>query len=143
MDTKRKGNIVELKCQTYLYELEYDVAIPLGDNSRYDLILDIGGNLLRVQVKTAKEVEDGVFEFSCRMTRVNCTSVINKTYEKNEIDFFATFYKDRCYLVPVEECSRSKKLRTKPTTNHQLLNINYADDYLAETQIAKYIQNKP
>ena len=91
IDSKRKGGVTELKCLAYLYELGYQVSTPFGENARYDLILDLDGPLVRVQVKTANEIEDGVFEFSCTMTRVNRTGVARKTYTKTEIDFFCYF----------------------------------------------------
>lgn len=33
----------------------YSVAIPFGDNDKYDLVLDDGDELLRIQCKTAWE----------------------------------------------------------------------------------------
>ena len=30
-------------------------------------------------------------------------------YSKEEIDYFATYWEGKCYLVPVEECSTEKK----------------------------------
>ena len=58
MDVKHKGAQTELLCMTYLHGLGYDIAIPFGDNSRYDFILDTGKELLRIQVKTASKCTD-------------------------------------------------------------------------------------
>ena len=144
MDNKRKGGVTELQCQAYLYRLGYDIAIPFGENSRYDLILDVDGHLLRVQVKTSEEIEDGVFRFSCISTRINRTRVSRHTYSANEVDFFATIYKDICYLVPIAECVTYKTLRLKPAKNGQATSVNFAADYEASVQINKYLnQHKP
>lgn len=54
-ESKIKGLTTELKVQAYLTELGYNVSIPLGEDCRYDLILDIDNLLLRVQIKTCTE----------------------------------------------------------------------------------------
>lgn len=46
--TKQKGNLTELQCIAAFYELGYSVSIPYGENSRYDLIADINGRLIKV-----------------------------------------------------------------------------------------------
>ena len=60
LTSKQKGNLTELQCITYLYQLGYKCSIPYGENSRYDFIVDIDGILIRVQVKTSsKKDEEG------------------------------------------------------------------------------------
>jgi len=137
LETKQKGLVTELQCITYFYQLGYLVSIPYGENSRYDFIVDIGSKLLKVQCKSSTLKEEGVIEFSCRSTRVNATENISRRYTKDEIDCFCTFYEGKCYLVPVEECSTSKKLRFIPPKNGQIVGINFAKDYEAEVQIQK------
>lgn len=42
--------------------LEYgDVSIPYGNNSRYDCILDYKGKLLKIQIKTARKIDENRF----------------------------------------------------------------------------------
>ena len=40
---KQKGNIGEAKCLAKMIELGIPVAIPFGDNERYDLIIEDKG----------------------------------------------------------------------------------------------------
>jgi len=89
------------------------VSIPFGDKERYDQIWDINGKLIRVQVKTSRlnRNEKNSENLSIHF---NCKSVINgKThkYSKEEIDYFATYWDNKVYLIPVEECSIEKTLR--------------------------------
>ena len=42
--TKSKGNITELTCL-----MGFDCSIPYGDCARYDMIVDTGDELLKVQ----------------------------------------------------------------------------------------------
>lgn len=85
--------------------------------------------MLRIQVKTSKSVSDECFSFATRSTRVNSHGNISKNYTKEEIDYFATFYQGKCYLVPVEECGAEKKLRFHYPANGQKKGINLAQDY--------------
>ena len=138
LSSKQKGNLTELQCITAFYELGYAVSIPYGENSRYDFIADVDGKLLKIQVKTSSVKDDGsVIEFSCRSTRVNSQGPISRTYTKEEIDYFCTYYQNQCYLVPIEECSRSKKLRFEPPKSGQKVGINFASDYELEKQLDK------
>ena len=53
VDTKQIGNLTELQCITRFYELGYSISIPYGDSEKYDFILDINGNLYKIQCKHA------------------------------------------------------------------------------------------
>ncbi len=53
MSTKLKGDIAEQAAILRLLELGWGVAKPLGDRLPYDLIVDINGKLIRLQVKSA------------------------------------------------------------------------------------------
>ena len=81
--------------------------------------------------------DENAIKFSCRSTHVNCTGVKNVRYSENEIDYFATYWNNQCYLVPVRECSVEKTLRFAPPKSGQLKGITFAKDYLLDIQLAK------
>ena len=140
LSAKEKGNLTELQCITAFYELGYQVSIPYGENSRYDFIADVNGKLIRVQVKTSSLKRDtqGAISFATASTRINSTQNITRRYTKNEIDYFATYWNNQCYLIPVEEtASREKTLRFEPPANGQIRGITFAKDYELEVQLAK------
>ena len=137
LDTKKKGNLTEMQCMSAFMEQGCGVSIPFGDNSKYDFIADVDGHLLKIQVKTASPKDDNVIKFSCRSTHVNCTGVKHIRYSANDIDYFATYWDNKCYLVPVEECSVEKTLRFVPPKNGQIKGITFAKDYLLNIQLAK------
>ena len=137
LTSKQKGNLTELQCLTAFIEQGCGVSIPYGDNSKYDFIADVNGKLLKIQVKTSSLKDDGAIKFSCRTTHVNCTGVKNKRYSVDEIDFFATYWNNQCYLVPVAECSIEKTLRFVPPKSGQLKGISFAKDYLLADQLQK------
>ena len=139
LESKQKGIITELQCITAFNQLGYHVSIPYGENSRYDFIADIDGILIKVQVKTSspKRGTDNAISFSCRSTRVNSQGSQNRRYTADEIDYFATFYDNICYLIPIAECSIEKTLRFQPPANGQTKGISFAKDYELSLQIEK------
>lgn len=102
VQTKAKGLATELLCQAYLTSLGYNISIPIGEDCRYDFILDINGSLQRIQVKSCQETENGL-TFSTRSITTSGHHNINHPYTKEEIDFISIYYNDQCYLIPVEE----------------------------------------
>ena len=139
LTSKQKGNLTELQVITYLYSLGYQCSLPYGENSRYDLIADIDGKLIKIQVKTSSLKNNNLeaIEFSCRSSRINSKGTINTRYTKDEIDYFATYWNNQCYLIPVNECSVSKTLRFCYPKTGQKKGITLASDYTAEKQIQK------
>ena len=133
MDTNQKGKLNELKVLSYIIEKGYSVSIPFGDKDRYDQIWDIKGKLYKVQIKTARWLDDEHtgFVFSCK-------SVSNgkaHKYTSEEIDYFAVYFENKVYVIPVKECSTEKKLRFSSKTN--LPSINWAKDYTFEEVLEK------
>ena len=109
---KQKGNLTELQCITAFYELGYAVSIPYGENSRYDFIADINGELIKVQVKTSRvKKENEAIVFACRSTNTNTQGTTYHRYNAEQIDYFATYWNGKCYLVSVNECGVEKTLR--------------------------------
>lgn len=135
---KQKGNLTELQSIAAFYELGYQVSIPYGEDSRYDFIADVNGNLLKIQCKTSHEVENGVISFSCRRCYSDTKRTHEKNYTKEDIDYFCTFWNGKCYLIPVNECSKGKYLRFIPTKNGQKEGIVFAKDYEIQTILMKF-----
>ena len=140
LSPKQKGNITELQCITSFCELGYDVNIPYGNNARYDFVADINDNMIKIQVKTCQVVDNGsAITFSCRSSHLGSNGVYHKHYSKDEIDFFCTHYKGKCYLVPAEECGTEKCLRFIPPKNNQKAMVTYADQYELSAQLQKIL----
>lgn len=140
-DTKLIGNIAELEVLNYITKLGYQVSLPFGDRARYDQIWDVGGKLLKVQIKNAKLHQSGDYiSVSCKSSNRKGGKWVTKRYTEDEIDFLATFYNNRCYLIPVNQLpGRSKSLRFNPPVNGQQENINWAEDYEVEKIIKKFV----
>ena len=140
-DTKRKGNLTEIECMTAFLELGYNVSVPFGEDCRYDFIADINDKLYKIQCKTCSEVFDdaqNVAAIKFKTVRQSGNQATNWTrtkYTENEIDFFATSYHKKCYLVPLKECSNEKTLRILPPKNGQNARCSFLEKYELEEMI--------
>ena len=112
------------------------VSIHYGDNSKYDFIADVDGRLFKIQVKTSSLKDENAIKFSCRATHVNCKGIKNERYLSSEVDFFATYWENQCYIIPINECSVEKTLRFAPPKSGQIKGISFAQEY----EIAKQLQ---
>ena len=131
-NTNFKGQITEIEVLLKCLKYNCLVSIPYGDKSRYDLILDYNNNLYRIQIKTSRlaKTSGEAFVF-------NCYSVVNgkkHKYSKKEIDYFITIWKDKMYLIPIEECSTEKTLWIDEPSQST---CSKADNYLFEKVIEK------
>lgn len=137
MNSKKIGNITEVECMLAFMKLEYNVLQPYGDCERYDFVADINGKFYKIQCKTSQIIDDGsAIQFSCRSSHRVEGKCVNVKYSSEDTDFFATVYKEQCYLIPQKECKTMKRLRFTPPNNGQIKDISFAEDYKLETIIA-------
>ena len=137
-NSKKIGDITELETKYAFLKAGYSVLAPYGDCERYDYVVDICGKFIRIQSKTSMGKNGGAtFTFSCRSTNRKNGGIKHRAYSKDEIDYFATMFNGKCYLVPVEECKSDKSLRVLPTKQGQQAGISWAEDYEFEKMIEK------
>lgn len=129
LSSQQKGIVTEMAVATYLLKLGYNVSQPFCQDSKYDLIVDVNGKLLRLQVKTSREASATSITFNCRSTTTNVRNCKHRRYSSEDIDYFATYWDNKVYLVPISECSTQKSLHLE-RANRQ--DWSYAEDYLAE-----------
>lgn len=129
MNTKQVGDVTEVRILAQLIAAGYSVSIPYGDNDPYDLLVDTGSSILKVQCKTGW-VEDDVIRFktASKTTRNGSATMVDYG---DKIDVFAVYCDDLSdfYWVPVEEAgSKSTYLRlTEPKIDHP--HVNRASEF--------------
>ena len=94
----------------------FDISIPSYNASKYDLIADTGRELLKIQVKKSISTSNSSFSFSCTTQNVRSSQKSKHKYTTDEIDYFATVWKDKVYLIPVDETSMSKAIQFNDET---------------------------
>ena len=110
LTTQQKGITTEIFVAARLLELGYNVSQPFCQDSKYDLIVDVNNKLYRLQVKTARLINNDTIVFNCRSTTKNSQTNKSRYYQADEIDCFATYWNNEVFLVPVQECSSEKRL---------------------------------
>lgn len=129
MNTKQVGDVTEVRILARLVSDGYSVAIPYGDNDPYDLLVDAGTSILKVQCKTGW-IEDDVIRFKTA-SKTTADGRVTMVDYGDEIDGFAVYCdaQSECYWVPIEEAgSKSTYLRlTEPEIDHP--NVNRASEF--------------
>jgi hypothetical protein len=130
---KEIGDRSTLAAMLGLKAAGYALLVPFGENTRYDLVVDDGHRLARVQCKTGR-LRNGAITFAVTSTYGHHPhpAAVRRTYE-GEIDFFAVYCPETAgvYLVPIDDVpTRSiARLRVVPTRNGQKRHIRHAADY--------------
>ncbi len=127
-----KGAIAEAAITAAAVEHGFVVLRPLVEGRRYDLVIDTGPNLVRVQCKWAQR-KGGVILVNLSTCRHTPSGYVRSTYGPDEIDGVGVYCHElkRCYFLPIAEVAgrRGFSLRLEPAANNQESAINYAADY--------------
>jgi hypothetical protein len=107
---KNKGNFGLGKSISYFTENEYVVSIPLNDTQKYDLVVEMNGELKRIQVKTTTS-KDGVnYQVDLRTTGGNRSRYINEKFDKSKIDYLFIYTENGSWLIPSEEIKSERSI---------------------------------
>lgn len=102
---KKQGDIGMSYAIAYYSKMGYTISIPLTDSQDYDLIVDNGINLLKIQVKTTdhKSIYD-IYQVSLKTCGGNRSCQNIKTFDKNSSDLLFVLTSDgTCYSIPTSE----------------------------------------
>ena len=84
--TQRKGDIAVSRAIAKFTTMGYDVALPFTESAAYDLIVDTGKELVRVQVRYS-----GAREVALRRIHSNSKGYVVKKTEDNAYDWLYIF----------------------------------------------------
>ena len=124
------GQRTEAAILSELVRRGYRVLVPFGTNQRYDLVIDIDGDFVRVQCKTGR-LRKGVVVFPTRSVRTNTRQILTRGYV-GDADLFLIYCPQTggIYAVPVEEApAEEMSIRVRPTINGQIRGVRWARDY--------------
>lgn len=100
----KQGDIGEARAIYEYTKLGYTVSRTIFDSARYDLIIDDGQVLKRVQVKTSTyKTKSGAYEVGLKTSGGNTRE--NTVRLRNEEDYDILFIltaEDRCWSIPIE-----------------------------------------
>lgn len=105
MGNKLNGEITEVSFCLKVLSLGHKIALPYGDSSKYDVIVDTGRNLYRVQIKSTRILEKSYCHSRYRITVGHGRT--NKKYSDKECDLVAmhVYPLDIWYIMPINDVS--------------------------------------
>ncbi|HEY9802697.1 MAG TPA: group I intron-associated PD-(D/E)XK endonuclease [Leptolyngbyaceae cyanobacterium] len=105
MDTKLKGDIAEQAAIFHALKRGWGVLKPIGDRLPYDLVFDVEGTLIKIQVKYAWLHEpSGNYVVDNRRTKTNRRLMLRAAYKPSDFDFALVYIEklDLFYIFPVD-----------------------------------------
>src|SRR5687768_8734678 len=104
---KTIGDRTTLAVMWALHEAGYALLVPFGENIRYDIAIDDGRELRRVQCKTGR-LRNGAIQFAaCSSYAHHPNPKMTRRSYVGEIDYFGVHCPETggVYLVPIEDAA--------------------------------------
>jgi PD-(D/E)XK endonuclease len=130
---KAIGDTSQLAIMLGLDYAGYAFFVPFGENTRYDIVIDEGYRLARVQYKTGR-LKGGAVRFrACSSYAHHPNPKLLKRDYLGEIEYFGVYCRETegVYLVPIEDVPvrREGALRVDPARNGQAHRVRLAANY--------------
>lgn len=136
--TARIGKLGEYKVATKFAERDIPVYLPMTEAEEADMIVEFGGKLQKVQVKTSNRLRgkyNDVISFSLRNSDHKVShgkiKAQTKLYDTDKVDYFALYNlpDDEIYLVKNTGDKTTMYIRDDYPTTGQKANINLSSDH--------------
>ena len=128
-NSKAVGDETEARAISKLISCGYSVSIPFGDNDKYDLVVDTGDDLYRIQCKTGWSNKADTVRFNTHSQTTKDGVYHEDTYQ-GAIDAFLVYYpeNDQFYWIDAADATEQKmELRFESEIDHP--SINWAAAY--------------
>lgn len=135
MNKYEYGNRSEGVVLSAYLDAGFYVSIPFGSGASYDLLVDCGARLIKVQVKTGWVSHGCVLYKSVR--RQPGRGLTRRPYRNGEVDFFVVYcpVNKKLYAVPAENHGAHGCLRIEPVKNGQRKLVRWAADFTWEKHV--------
>jgi PD-(D/E)XK endonuclease len=110
---KRRGEVAESVFLAKAVSMGFGVAKPWGDSERYDFILDSGGELWRVQVKSAYV---GTREGGYTVHAYGNENRVAYTAEEVDVVVGYVVPEDAWYVIPIQAFAGIKTVKVFPAS---------------------------
>ena len=131
---KEKGNSGLVAAIAYYGFKGYTIFLPLNDTQDYDLIVDNGEKLLKVQVKATGQRSEYGYTIVNVASSGGISGKVYKTVKDTDVDIlFVVTEKQELYEIPIEEVTTRKSLYLGP--DRQCFRVDNIDTkYISKTQ---------
>jgi hypothetical protein len=134
---KSIGDRTTLAAMIAIQRHGYAISVPFGENVRYDLVIDNGERLARVQCKTGRLRHGAVLFNTCSTYGHHRDPASARRDYYGNVDYFAVYCPQTfgVYLVPIEDLGARNQasLRIDPPRNRQQRFIRPAANYQIAT----------
>lgn len=131
LKTTEVGNISLGRVMSACIAKRFIVSLPVGDGYPYDLIIDNGRQIMKVQVKTGKLIK-GALYVHLRSNNGRWSKNKKSRNYTGKIDAFASYCREtnQCFLIPIKETGKSAFLIRMKLPKNNSKKINWATNYL-------------
>jgi hypothetical protein len=111
----RKGDVAEAAFLAKAMQLGFNVCKPFGTACRFDFVVEAGGRLSRVQVKSSWGNSTRHHAY-CIGLAVAQPQRGPRTYQRHELDFLAAYIaqEDAWYVIPAREIAGRTRISVYP-----------------------------
>lgn len=104
-NNKSQGDIGEARAIYEFTKMGYTVCKPLSEGNKYDLVVDTGAELKKVQVKTTtQKTPFDIFKVGLKTSGGNKTCFTKRKREKSDYDILFILAEDgSVWIIPVDE----------------------------------------
>ncbi len=108
----KQGDIGEARAIYEYTKLGYGVSRTLFDSMKYDIIIDVDGKLLKVQVKTTKfKSKYGIYKVGLRTCGGNQSFKTTRKRENSDYDYLFVLSSDgTCWSIPTDDFDAKNSL---------------------------------
>ncbi len=135
------GNMSEGFVLSAYLDAGFTVSVPFGTGASYDLVVDNGSRLFKIQVKTAW-LSAGCVHYKSQRRQPGA-GLTRRPYRREEVDYFVAYcpHNNTLYAVPAQAHGNQGRLRLSPTKNRQAKHVRWAEAYTWEQHVAE-LRNK-
>ena len=128
MDTITKGRLGYNLLEKELLKRDYEIYIPLLENTKIDCIACKNGQLIKMQIKTI-QMDRGYKKLPVRKISHNQGQYKIFNYTSDEIDYFIGVDIDTedLYIVPIDIVEKYKSAISVSTLEYYKNNFNYME----------------
>lgn len=140
----KQGDLGEARAIYEYTKLGYGVSRTIFDSEYYDLIIDDGVSLKRVQVRTSTQQNDsGAYMVSLVTGGGNTKQTTRRLFDKNDYDIlFVLTSSDRCWSIPVETINNTTTINVGGKgygTKYHEYELNVVRPYIPPTTSSKQL----
>ena len=129
LTTKERGDLAVASAINFFMGSGYEVCLPIGDKKDYDIVVEKGGELFKVQIKYAglyPSKNDNSCRVGLRITGGNQSYSTAKKYKDDSFDYlFVYTAKNERYFIPWKDITARNEIHIEHT-KYQMYNVSSA-----------------